>query len=462
MANEPLQKIQQENIKDVSDSQQSIILTGNYSKVKRQLASASQSLQSFVDFLKPLRPLIGWGLSLGILFAAGGDLLTKTLPESKDFTTLIYWQAFFFLIIKEIGVGLIVAAVAVFGYEYSQHIRGDFERQIKQDAALESLDDATKLLQTTAETKSFIETIKDDLTTIRSKDIARAGERILNLSIGNSPDEEKFKELVKKIVQQAATLKQTGTVYCQSYLSFINWLCEHIILSNLTQLSHLEEHADNSAEATQWRFDLPINKSVAGQMLGFQLNSLERDDLYQTVSNVLFWEGKDFDFFWRETIKACAEGIRNERLFNLCSLIEDENLLNEKFSRAKEIVEKHKKLEGSDKEMYEVRFFTVKQAEKAFAEHKGTPEATVAELKMGTMTLTSFGVFTHRADPSDDVVSFRVENEQLSRMSVSRIAKDVDKYVTRFKLMWAASENVPNPFEKDVEYFKKVVQQEWT
>lgn len=435
------------------------IINGNYTAVERALNLTTESLQTFVEFLKPVKPLIIGGFIVGVICAAGGDYLGKLVEYKTIWDSFL---AFLFLAIKEIGIGLLVASVAVFGYEYSQHVRGDFERQQKQEGALRSLDAATAILQDVDLTKASLEKIKNDFILIRSEDVVKAREKILNLSLDNSEDEERFKNLIIKLIKNAQSLKKTDTIFSESYLRFIVWLSENIVLLNATQLSRLEQYSDTPLEATSWAFSLPSTKFVAGQMLGFQLNSLQQGDSYQTISNVLLWDGRDFDFFWSATEEACKRGVIIERLFNLCNLIDDEILLKATFHKAKNIINKHKQLEKVSNGKYTVRFFCKKQAEKILSTYKHLPSGIVdSDFDIPAMHKTNFGIFTHVTDRKNDVVAFRVKDTQLSRMSISRKVDDVERCITRFQMMWAISGQVPDPFDGGIEYFKNIVEQNY-
>jgi hypothetical protein len=406
----------------------------DFSEAERKLKNAYEVFRELAFFFLQVFILILLAIGLGISFIIWSQSIGGSHTPSGD-------NDIFSLSLREIGFGLIVAAISVFGYESLHKVRGDHERQKKMDGTVRSLEEALDTVNAVGDVKPFIQEMIDDLKATRLEKIEQAG---------FSPDvkeELEFKNKAEKLIRRVWELKETKTIYSKAYLRYITWLCDNLLEKNITPITKVEE----SSESPEI-FRLPSNKSVASQLLGSQLSCLDEGDLYETMSNFSFWDD-DFRFFWEQNKKACERGVEIHRLFYLRTIVhasESGTLSDGAFARVKAIADRHIELAGKTGNMYQIRFLTEAQSDRAL---ENDPEEQI------NVGLDSFGVFSHKIAPETyDRLSFKVLTAQLTGINISRVAADIDSYLKTFTMMWEIAGKA-NPFARDKDYFNKVVRE---
>ncbi len=448
--------------KDVRTTQEELVTTGertrpNFTEVSRRLKNAERGLKTFWKFLKPYRGLVVCAFLLGLALSFLSDLLLVSREaDHASWTMTFKWLVTHTL--GHIATGLTVSSICVFGFEYLSKARGDFERTEKMEGLAKSLDDAVKTLGAIEQSQSSFEEIRTVLYELRSKVSEENSRKVAYHCFSNTNAERTLGKSLNGIIRYASELKRTHSVDSQYYLEFLGWLC-NVILRNAQSLAALEEDiahgsfgGEIEAEEAECKYatltiSWPSSQEVAARISATKMKGLRAGDSFCAVSNVLFWDKGQMDFFLRETEIACKErGVNVRRIFNLCNMLYVPGLLEQNFDAAKQIVKQHQKLQQESNGKYEVRFYGPEQVAKAFKANK--------TLNPQSLSYTSFAIFK-RADNEPDIVRYRIEDESLSRMSLSRA--DVHKYSSRFEAMWQGCEGVPNPFEGDVEEFKKTM-----
>lgn len=367
------------------------------------------------------------GVSLVVMGDLGGKHLPKIIHEDIMRNDVIEFSLVLScLIIKDLGLGLIVAAIAVFGYEFLTHISGFVNEADRLKGGYYSLDAATTQLKSAIRNSNPREAFRQDI-------------HIL------FPEPE-LREPLLKLVEKTLELKNKELPsLTNEYLKFLGWFITQFALTNADELIKLKKSIREKNQTKFIKYNAPDTREVASQILAAHMRCLSKYDSYDSVSNVLFYEEHRMYVLHAAMQEAFRREVKVRRIFNVSNFEMDEKLrLNQnKFETARKIVDKHKKLAKESKGRYEIRFFGQEIKNKGLIKTEFNPRESSHLTKL---PLLYFALFHHHMIESR--VLFIVEDLQLSKMELAH-CEATNPSVQLFEELWGLCHGTPNPFEGD-------------
>jgi hypothetical protein len=357
------------------------------------------------------------GFLLGVLFV----IVSKFIPFIWEFIELsMKGKSTASLIVKETGVGLIVASIAVFGYEWRSHSKHALELSQKLE----------KMLAAKGE-----EALDESLTALLSGD----------------EDTDLFRENIIDFVKTANNLSNKQTPDTVQYLRVLSWIFDQTVKKNAGNLVGLVED-DAGAE---WHYNVPKPAEVAGRILGAQIKVLSSGDSYDSISTVDFWRDDSLDYFFNKTKEAVTRNnVIVRRIFNLCNIndlskevikaksnnkkgkpYKVNEVIKKKLDSITNILERHKELADQSNGNYKIQFLSSFQTAAIID--------TQTEFSKKELEDTHFGLF--RNSSSKQIIKFVAETTSLSKMGLG-YCHSKDKEVKMFEVLWKASSE-EDPFE---------------
>lgn len=352
------------------------------------------------------------GFSFGVMLV----ILSKFVPNIWEYLGITFkGRSTVTVITKEVGVGFIVSAIAVFGYEWRSHSKHALELSKKLTEILES----------------------EGLTALESS---------LRVFLGEGDDKQSFRENVIKFVLTAHSLGSAQTPDTVQYVKVLSWMFEKTVKKNADNLEGL---VTDSAGA-EWHYDVPSSSEVAGRILGAQMKTLVHKDSYDSISTIDFWYDDSLDYFFEKTSFAVRiNKVKVRRIFNFCDyskLLNDVRAYNkknranlptatkEKLDKLMGALRKHEILAIESEGTYEIKFLTRANFEKLGKNHAGFNKAE--------LETTHFGLFKKHG--SDQIVRFEAETAALSKLALGYCLPN-DRPVKMFDLLWKTAQS-ENPF----------------
>ncbi len=361
----------------------------------------------------------GWFIIIG--FSLGCLFVYLSIPIHKS----VYWterlgedgKEVLSLVVKELGVGFFVSAIAVFGYEWKSH-------------AKQALDLIKKLVE--MRESEGLDTIKSALQDIFAKYEEAAS----------------FQEHIYKIIELSNEIAKQKVPHKKEYLKVISWLLDEPIRSNGERL---KAWLINESDGQDWVYSMPYTPpQVAGSILGTQMKIVSKSGgYYNSISRIPFWEGHELDYFFERTKDAVRGDVVVRRIFNLCNDKELEyfvrtgkkikpNLKNkDQKNRVKlvtRIIQKHLDLANEPNSSYQVKFFLPEHLSEVI-ENTNLDEARIENARYGL-----FKMYT-----SPFIVRFVAEDENLKSIKMG-YCREKDADVALFDEMWEKA-TFENPFK---------------
>jgi len=360
------------------------------------------------------------GFVLGLAFMALGEFTKERIYH--------VFPALF----AELGTGFIVAAIAVFGYEYLRDVSGVVVEQenFKQQVAL------------------------------FKKINERAAEQALNDDMLRVVKHAKLSEELYETAQQAVAINARSSNGGANPGTFRPGSPEPPILHSEACLNLLAElthdsmtfskrlnafHADvasRSAAPDGYSYSLPDPRAVAGRVLSMLLSSLESEDHYKSVANVLFYEQTLMNMFEQAAEIACGRGIVIQRLFNVTNF-EQFPPSEQRFHECRDIIRQHfdvqRRIHERHPNRYQIRFYG--GALDAFLP-KLFNEETCPHL--AELPHAYFGLFCKQRQKATLIFHAR-EPQRASRVWLA-FRNQNDPSEAYFDRMWDLAALAPNPF----------------
>jgi hypothetical protein len=375
---------------------------------------------------------ISIGFLIGVTLVVMGDLGGKHLPEiiHEDIMrndVIEFSLILSCLIIKDLGLGLIVAAIAVFGYEFLTHISGFVNEADRLKGGYYSLDAATTQLKSAIRNSNPREAFRQDI-------------HIL------FPERE-LREPLCELVERTLELKDKEIPkVTNEYLKFLGWFITQFALSNAEELLDLQKSIREKNQTKVFEYRSPDTHEVASRILAAHMRSLSKHDSYDSVSNVLFYEEERMFVLHAAMKDAFLRGVKVRRIFNVSNFEMDEKLrlkYPNKFEIAKKILDRHMRLVEDSEGLYEIRFFGQDIKNKGLIKTEFNPRE-YNHLKK--LPLLYFALFNHHMIESR--VLFIVEDPKLSKMELA-YCEATNPSVQLFEELWGLCNGTPNPFEGD-------------
>jgi hypothetical protein len=252
-------------------------------KENRNWITLSEASSYFSPTLKSYWPYSGLGLTIGILLLTIQYLLARAASPSADLVLRL---------VEHLGVGFIVASIAVFFYEW-----GSEEKNTKD--------------------------LNHQLTAL----IEAEGEKALAMSLETllagqaNPTPAHVKSLVANIqslVKAVSGIQRKGTWAKREHVTLVSKLLEDVVVFNAWSLSSIVEPGQYHQEPGDYHFRVPpTGGQVAGMILAAEMRSLDENDSYDTISHLTAWKHEQLSELHSETNEAVKRGAKVRRVFNL-------------------------------------------------------------------------------------------------------------------------------------------------
>ena len=367
------------------------------------------------------------------------------------FAGLIQFAAF---VLEHLGIGLIVAAIAVFFYEWGAHIKKTMALGSSLAASINQIEDTKKLINRNEELTAALDQAAQvmealELTGRLYRDISIAAKRNLkwslqDLFVGPST---KLKEYVDRpeylrILEEAANeveqlvlslskLRKDNAWGNYQYIEFIKEYINEVVGHNARSFSALTRGAGKQDFTVP-----PTAAGMAARILAKQMEAMNEGDHYDVISDLTSWQDTQLDKLFEKTAEVVEESdIKVRRVFNLIPYIRrghDKPLPASCVSiltnhlRASETW-KGKKGIGA----YEIKLLWPKDYEEKLKNSPILKGIDVASLH--------FGLFIHE----DQCVKFQVTKSDLSDMELCRQPSENNDSML-FKTILSASSEVPS------------------
>jgi hypothetical protein len=321
-------------------------------------------------------------------------------------------------VFEHLGIGLIVAAIAVFFYEWGAHIK-------------ETVDLSSRLTGAVEHTKRMMEAIRMN-ERLGELNARRAEDRLaysLDTLIGgaNRSGDEKPEYLdsaisnCKNLVLALASLQKRNDWASEQYVTFISNHIHKVVGHNADAFSKLHE---KKGEQT---FNVPPTAAqMADEILAAQMQSVNSGGRYDVISDLPSWQGGQLALLNSATKYAIEEkSVQVRRVFNL---------IRGTPQGTKQLLLKH--LDYSDRWKsktgqggYEVRILSAKGYEKLKSRGYSIKKIEDAHL----------GIFSDGSDK----VRFKVTEPDLSDMLLSKDPDRVKPEMEMFEAVWRVAAQFP-------------------
>ena len=323
------------------------------------------------------------------------------------------------LVIEHLGMGLIVASIAVFGYEWRSQAK---KAQEQCEQLLLSLFAVDKLRQTTECSVGLISFLKGEG--------GRSLENVLSAMLG--PRRQSLCKELKETVDNIFDIAQNQTWMSEVYLNFIEGLLQQFVTKNAKALNQV----NNGGEGD---FHAPANAaSIADDFLSRQICIAKPGDSYVVISDISSWRDAKLDLFRKESLEAIKKGVNIRRVFNL--FLDDlphpsDYSYVELRKRTIKVLRTHLK-------------YTVKLANaKGNYEVKVLADSEVRNLVENSqyhatdIQRAHFGIFQHHRthDTPEAVIRCKVEMTNLSAMKISCDSTEIARDLKWFDDIWYAA-----------------------
>jgi hypothetical protein len=394
------------------------------------------------------------GILCGVLLLAAQKGLEIWSENVKtEHTTLAGLPQFFAFIFEHLGIGFIVAAIAVFFYEWGAHIKKTMSVGSRLAASISQIEDTKKLINRNdeltaalAQTEQVMEAL--ELTGRLYRDISIAAKHNLkwslnDLFIGPSTKIQEYvnrpeylitlEEAVNEVEQLAVCLSKLRKDNAWGNDKYIKFITEHInevVGHNARAFSALIRGAGKQEFTVP-----PTAAGMAAQILAKQMEAMKEGDSYDVISDLTSWQDTQLDKLFEKTGEAVRENdIKVRRVFNLIPYIRrgrdnplPHNYLNilTNHLRASEMW-KGKNGKGN----YEIKILWPKDYDENLKNNPSLKGTDVASLH--------FGLFIH----GDQCVKFQVTKTDLSDMELCRQAYE-NNDSRLFGVIWMAASEFP-------------------
>ena len=302
------------------------------------------------------------------------------------------------LLTEHLGMGFLVSAIAVFGYEWKGHSK----------KTLVLCEELVRTLAAQGE-----QALDRGLSQLIPHDQRRLPEGARDVT-----------KSCKTVIMAISNLLQTRRRVTDHYVSFVAGLLRAVVRRNV------EELVDLHLRDKEVTFRVPANAAVlADDILAEQMKAMIRGERYEVVSDLMSWRNSQLGDFHEATQAAVRKGVKVRRIFNLFrdDHEEEENLTTQEVER---ILTKHLQAMNQWKDKwgrngYEVAVFGIEG---------GAQRAK--ELTKGKVRKMHFGIF-RLADK--EAVRFRVTKPDLSELLISRDPDEIREDIQAFDQLWECS-----------------------
>lgn len=342
-------------------------------------------------------------------------------------------------VVKEIGIALVVAAVAVVGYELLQHTP-HFKR---------AHDDLKKAQEDLKKEIEEIRRAREGLV-LATQPPHEAIARHLNTLLSGDESQE-LRAAVLDFIRYAdqigshAKRQDDVTAHKESveYMRYLGWLANQYCKDTASKLVQLLDSMNQKRPGGLYRYAPPDQREVARQILAAQMRCMGPGEHYASVASLAMYDTFDHVFI-DATKEALARGTRIDRIFNIIQF--EHQLLDPlTFRRFKSVVARQRAFGNN----YRIRFLGTA----ALPLMDGNVLAAVRlQATVEAFRSMFFGLFVHEKGdillfdaPSADVSSLVLEYCGSERAGMMRCPKAL-----LFEHLWELCSDKADPFAGSV------------
>lgn len=339
------------------------------------------------------------------------------------------------IVLKDIGLGLIVAGISVFGFEWLSHLNTALKKIDGLNAAIKEIVLLGTQIESLEESNLQISAVSDRFEKRFNSlyNVSRSSYEICLTNLFSESDEEvKFRNAIQQIISSAIELKQSGTIMGRNYLLFMVWFLERSARYT-SALSAVNQKMDET-----WSYRPPRGVDVTSEILARQINSLDFGDSYSSITKPSFWLDEGMKEFLKESKGSMKKGVKIRRIFNFGSLGEKAVIsLLEKDIKLRVLLGEHMALTARKYEIngveftydYELRLMTKESANQAHEQ--------VGRILGGRDLYSySFGLFDYISEGGrHEIIRYRVLGDDISEIQLKYCGHD-DDHLTVFKVVW--------------------------
>jgi hypothetical protein len=372
---------------------------------------------------------------LGLVALALGLLLMLWGAAHERHMTL--WQAvlqseIWWHVGEEAGIAMIVAAIAVVGYELLQHtphikeLHDDLNEQIRELSKLRVA--VSRAVETPLQ------------------GVARHLDTLFP-----GPDNQALRDALMRFLQHTHQIashgkRQTDATHGREsveYVKYLGWLMEQFAADSSSKLLQFIDAINEERTGVSYDYAPPDRRDVARRILAAQMRCMGEGERYASIANLSIYDMPDAAFI-DATRGALQRGLQIERIFNLIPF-EDELARDRRlFLRFKRIVQAQRALGGR----YEIAFLG-----SAALPCLDRALLRAMNLRPDTESFEAlfFGLFTHHGGDTllFDAPSTDVSNLVLTYCGNDRAAWSANSRANLFQHLWQLCRTAPDPFADD-------------
>lgn len=253
--------------------------------------------------------LVAYNYSITIAHGFYGKMTLEEFP---------FWSRMFIELLRDLGVGCFVAAVAGVGLEGFQQTTAIAEAEASLVARSEVLDEKMRNVIAAARNLEHhdnpLDAIKDHL-----KDLL-PNSKFDNLS-ANIVELLNVLSGIRKSADTTPLGKETN-----EYVLLLNWMLKKYVLEGAMRLSELIRAIGPDEQQFTAVYEPPERRTLAQHILTAQMCSMREGDTYESIANVNLYLGGDYKLYREATMTALKRGISIRRIYNVCEFPDDQRV----------------------------------------------------------------------------------------------------------------------------------------
>ncbi|HEV7684644.1 MAG TPA: hypothetical protein VGO68_21220 [Pyrinomonadaceae bacterium] len=368
------------------------------------------------------------------LFVLGGTVSGLSLVVIVELHILPGNWHILELLLEHVGLGLIVASIAVFGYEWRSHVKQvvDLSEELQR-----SIKDVARLRQD-LRTKHGKQLLDPCLRTYLGEDNKSLCRTLIEFveAISEIQDEDKQNE-VRVTDEYITDLKK-------KYIGVMERLFRRFVLTNALQFQKVVGGGEGHFKVP------PTPEELADMILAAQMSTMGKNDGYDVVSDIPSWRDNRLKTFSRVSIVQIRKGVKVRRVFNLFKHgPPNPNSPSYKEECNKTIKTLRDHLESSRllskwaiHKGYEVKVFWDNELENTRDDGHDFEDDEFRE--------AHFGLFKQYKEPKK-IIRYNVRRENLSDMLLNWDPEGIERDINLFSVMWRKAAPLDENLIKEIE-----------
>jgi hypothetical protein len=338
------------------------------------------------------------------------------------------WWHIMWLSLEHVGLGLMVASIAVFGYEWRSHVKQVVDLSEELQQSIKDLARIRKELRT----KHGRQLLDPSLRVYLGEDNKSLCRTLIEFveAVAEIQDEEEYNEFH---ASDAYTMDLK-----KKYISVMERLFRRFVLTNALQFQKVVDGGEGHFKVP------PTPGELADMILAAQMSTMVKNDGYDVVSDIPSWRDNRLKIFRRVSVVQIRNGVKVRRVFNLfkhgppsphsASYKEE---CNKTIKTLRDHVESARLLSKWTSHKYEVRVFWEDELKAAMVADHDFEDDEFRE--------AHFGLFKQYKEPKK-IIRYNVRRENLSDMLLNWDPDGIERDKELFDLMW----NKAAPLEEEL------------